>query len=111
MSAYFVARITIKDRETYAAYEKRFMAVFRQFDGELLAVEDSPRVLEGQWSGTRTVLLRFPDETALRRWYDSPAYQEIARLRHAGADADIAILSARDDMNRPTTSTTASMPM
>lgn len=93
MSAYVVALVTVSDREKYAAYERRFMTVLAPHGGEVLAVEDAPRVLEGRWPAGRTVLLRFPDEAAARRWYDSPAYQEIARDRRAAASGSIAILS------------------
>lgn len=93
MSAYVTALITITDREKYADYERRFMTVLVPHGGEVLAVEDAPRVLEGRWPAGRTVLLRFPDETAARRWYESPAYQEIARDRRAASSSSIAILS------------------
>ena len=93
MSVYVVALIRITDRESYAAYERRFMAVLTPFAGEVLAVDDAPQALEGAWPGQRTVLLRFPDNYAARRWYDSPAYQEIARDRRAGSEGSIAIIS------------------
>jgi uncharacterized protein (DUF1330 family) len=93
MSAYVVALVTITDREKYTAYEQRFMSVLAPYDGEVLSVEDAPRVLEGSWPAGRTVLLRFPDEAAARRWYDSPAYQEIARDRRAASNGTLAILS------------------
>ncbi|MCW5548421.1 MAG: DUF1330 domain-containing protein [Opitutaceae bacterium] len=99
MSVYAIALIRIQDRAKYSAYERRFMEVFARFEGEVLAVDDAPRVLEGDWPGERTVLLRFPDEAALRRWYDSEAYREIVRDRMVAASADIAIVSglgARD---------------
>ena len=61
------------------------MEVFGQFQGRLLAVDEAPQVLEGDWSATRVVLMSFPDEAAFRDWYGSPAYQEIARHRHDGS--------------------------
>jgi uncharacterized protein (DUF1330 family) len=93
MSVYAIALIRIGDREKYAIYERRFMEVFVQFGGDVLSVEDSPRVLEGEWPCTRTVLLRFPSEAALKCWYDSEAYQTIARDRMEASSADIAIIS------------------
>ncbi len=93
MSAYAIALIKIRDRVRYATYERQFMNVLVQFGGEVLGVDDAPRVLEGDWPGERTVLLRFPDEAALRRWYDSAAYQEIARDRQAASSGSIAIIS------------------
>lgn len=95
MSVYVVGLVTIKDREKYAAYEKDFREAFDPFEGKILAVEDSARILEGKWPSTRTVLLQFPDEETARRWYDSGPYQKLVRLRADIAEAAIAIISAR----------------
>jgi uncharacterized protein (DUF1330 family) len=96
MSSYFVALINIHDPARYEEYLAGFDAVFEKYRGEVVAVEDGPRVLEGQWPAGRTVLVRFPDEPELRRWYDSAEYQELAGHRRAAADADIAIVTGRD---------------
>ena len=95
MSVYVVGLVTIKDRGKYAAYENRFREVLVPFAGEILAVEDAARVVEGTWPSERTVILRFPSEDAAKRWYDSEPYQELVRLRADIAEAAIAILSAR----------------
>ena len=95
MPVYVVGLVTIKDRGKYAAYESRFREVLTPFGGEILAVEDAARVLEGKWPAARTVILRFPNEDAAKRWYDSAPYRELVRLRADAADAAIAILSAR----------------
>ena len=93
MSVYLVANITIDDRDGYAAYEAGFLDVFAQFDGTLLAVDEAQRTLEGDWPHTRTVILEFPDDEAVRAFYDSPGYQAIVQHRHAASQADIAIVS------------------
>ena len=85
MAVYGIAQITIADRAAYDRYQAGFMEVFGRFKGQLLAVDEAPAVLEGDWTATRVVLMRFPDEAAFRDWYDSPAYQEIARHRHDGS--------------------------
>ena len=95
MSVYVVGLVTIKDRGKYAAYEARFREVLAPFAGEILAVDDAARVVEGKWPGERTVILRFPSEAAAKQWYDSEPYQELVRLRSGIATAAIAILSAR----------------
>ena len=95
MSVYVVGLVTINDRSKYAAYEARFREVLTPFAGEILAVDDGPRVVEGNWPAERTVILRFPSEDAAKRWYDSGPYRELVRLRTGAAEAAIAILSAR----------------
>ncbi len=92
MSTYFVARITIHDREGYDRYLEGFDGVFARFRGEVLAVDDSPLLLEGEWSCTRTVVMRFPDQEEALRWYRSAEYQALAQHRHAAAAADIVLV-------------------
>lgn len=92
MSVYAVALITIHDKEEYERYARGFMDIFVRFEGRLLAVDETPRVLEGDWPWTRTVLLEFPDQSALDAWYESKEYQTLAQHRHAASDAAVVML-------------------
>ena len=92
MPVYIVAELTIEDRAEYARYEAGFMAIFQQYRGELLAVDEQPSVIEGEWKHTRTVLLRFPDAAEAERWYGSPEYRAIAGHRWKASRANVAIL-------------------
>ena len=96
MSAYIVALINIYDPARYQQYLAGFDEVFEMYDGQVLTVEDNPRVLEGEWPADRTVLIRFPDERALRSWYDSAEYQRLAHHRREASVASVAIVTGRD---------------
>jgi uncharacterized protein (DUF1330 family) len=93
MSCYFIALIDIHDDERYGEYLAGFDEVFEPFSGRVLAVEDEPRVLEGTWPAGRTVIIEFPDESELRRWYASPAYQHLAERRREASQGSIAVVS------------------
>ena len=92
MSHYNIARIDIIDREAYSKYEAGFMEIFSQYEGKLLAVDEAPKVLEGEWPVTRTVLVEFPSEESAMTWYQSEAYQALAQHRFASSDGNIALL-------------------
>lgn len=92
MSVYGVALIDIRDRNEYGNYEQGFMDVFSKYEGRLLAVDESPTVLEGAWPWTRTVLLEFPDEERLMAWYQSAEYQTLAKHRFNASQAAVAVL-------------------
>jgi uncharacterized protein (DUF1330 family) len=94
MSVYVIARIDITDRERYGQYEAGFMEIFARHEGKLLAVDEAPEIVEGTWPVTRTVLIEFPDADAMRAWYDSEDYQNLARHRFASSQGDIAMLTA-----------------
>ncbi len=64
-----------------------------QSGASVLVVDRRPEVLEGEWHGDQTVVLEFESVEAARAWYESPAYQEAVRLRHAAADTHAVILS------------------
>lgn len=96
MSSYFIALINIHDAARYEQYLAGFDEVFEKFQGEVVAVEDNPRVLEGKWPAGRTVLIRFPNDQAVRTWYESPEYQQLARYRQEASIASVAIVTGRD---------------
>lgn len=85
MSVYIVASIAVSDWEEYGKYQAGFLEIFSRYRGELLAVSDEPRVIEGEWPFTRAVVIRFPDESEARRWYESPEYQAISEHRRRGS--------------------------
>lgn len=96
MSSYFVALITIHDQAQYERYLEGFTAVFERFAGEVLAADDAPEILEGEWPAARTVILRFPSDQELLRWYRSPDYQRLAELRRTAAEGQIALVHGLD---------------
>ena len=89
MSVYVIAQIEIHDRNEYNQYEAGFLEIFSKYKGELLVVEESPTVLEGEWPYTRTVLIRFPDEEEATRWYKSDEYQMLAQHRFKSSRANL----------------------
>jgi uncharacterized protein (DUF1330 family) len=92
MAVYLVAQLKIHDRARYNQYVAGFMEIFARYAGRVLAVEEAPKVLEGDWNYTRTVLLEFPSEEQARAWHESDAYQRLAQHRHAASDADIVLI-------------------
>ena len=86
MGVYVIAQISITDREAYHRYQARFSDVFRQFRGQLLAADEKPEVVEGDWHREKVVLMKFPDKEAFEEWAYSPEYREIAKDRKAGSE-------------------------
>ncbi len=68
------------------------MDVFRRHPGTLLAADESPEVVEGEWDREKLVLMSFPDEAAFHAFADSPEYEDIAKDRRAGADTVVLLV-------------------
>ena len=93
MTVYALAQLRIHDRERYGRYMGRFMPVLDKYNGRLLAADEDPRVLEGEWwDRNKVVLMAFDDAAAFRAWATSPEYTEIAEDRKAGADAVVLLI-------------------
>jgi uncharacterized protein (DUF1330 family) len=86
VTVYAIAQLRFTDRAAYDRYQIRFMDVFRRYQGTLLAADESPQLIEGEWDRDKVVLMSFPDESAFRLWSESPEYQEISKDRRSGAD-------------------------
>ncbi len=86
MGVYVIAQISITDRTAYNRYQARFLDVFKNFKGELLAADETPLVIEGDWNREKVILMKFPDKQAFEEWAFSPEYQEITKDRYAGSE-------------------------
>ena len=91
MPVYTIAQLKFTDIDSYRRYQKAFPAVFAKFNAKVLVADESPRVIEGEWTRDKVVILAFPDEAEARRFDASPEYAEIAKDRKAGAD-DVVIV-------------------
>jgi len=88
MSAYFIANIRITDEELMKQYGVEIGDMVSRWGGEYLAIDNAPTVLEGKWEYSRLVLLRFPDETTLKKWYNSTEYKDVLQMRLDAAECD-----------------------
>lgn len=92
MTVYVVAQLKFKDKPSYDRYQARFLEVFNRVNGRLLAADERPVVLEGDWPRDKVVILSFPDEASAQAFDDSPEYADIAVDRRKGADAVVLLV-------------------
>jgi uncharacterized protein (DUF1330 family) len=90
---YAVVTELIRDAAGYRSYAAQAARTIQQAGGRVIVADDHPTVLEGQWHGSRTVVLEFDSTEAARRWYGSAEYQAIVGLRQAAAESNAVVLS------------------
>ena len=96
MTVYAVAQLRFTNREAYDRYQARFMEVFARHSGRLLAADEQPMVIEGDYDREKIVVMSFPDQAAFQAWSDSPEYRKISRDRRAGAEAVVLLVRGID---------------
>jgi len=94
MSVYFMANILISDDQDYQLYLDRSEEIFARYKGTYLAVDNEPEVLEGEWSYSRAVLIRFDTTEDFDAWYRSDEYQEILQYRLSASKCDSILIHA-----------------
>ena len=82
-------------------YLQRIDSTLTPFDGHFLIHGGPPNVREGTWNGD-LIVLRFPTSDGAQRWYDSDAYQAIARLRTDNSQGTVAFFPGVDIDHRAT---------
>lgn len=82
-------------------YLRRIDQTLAPFGGRFIVHGGRSEVLEGSWTG-HLVMLEFPDMDAARRWYHSPEYQAIVRLRTDNAEGDTILVEGVADGHRAT---------
>jgi uncharacterized protein (DUF1330 family) len=86
VTVYAIAQLRIHDPVRFGSYVAGFMPVLHKYGGQLLATDNRPDAIEGQWEGDRIVILAFQDRDAFTTWRNSTDYQEIVTHRLAAAD-------------------------
>ena len=96
MSTYFIAQIRIHNPDEYEKYLSGFDEVFSRYDAEVVLVDDDPELLEGDWTYSRIVVIRFRNRDEAQKWYGSPEYQRLAQHRYSASKADVIFAEGRD---------------
>jgi uncharacterized protein (DUF1330 family) len=98
VTVYAIAALKFTDRDAYSRYQAAFMDVFRRHAGTVLAADEAPRVVEGEWDRDEVVVMAFSDEQVFREWAESPDYQRISEDRHTGADTVVLLVQQSTDV-------------
>jgi len=86
MPAYVIVETDIHDPEQYEQYKAASPAAVAGGGGRFVVRGGELAVLEGDWEPARLVVLEFDDLEAVKRWYDSPEYQAVKKLRDGAAN-------------------------
>jgi uncharacterized protein (DUF1330 family) len=79
---YMVGIIDVKDFQTYAEqYGMPVGAMFAEVGAEIIAASDQAEVLEGQWRGNWSVIVKVPSAEIARDLYDSEKYAPFKKAR------------------------------
>jgi uncharacterized protein (DUF1330 family) len=79
--------VRVDDVETYKKYTARTPALIQKYGGRFLVRGGEVEAIEGEPFKDRLVVLEFSSKEAAHRFYESPEYQEIIKLRHNSSES------------------------
>jgi uncharacterized protein (DUF1330 family) len=89
-SGYLIADVVdIHDEALYSDYRAGVSPGLNDAGGAYLVRGGLVRVLEGTWAPTRIVVARFPSVDEAVRWWGSPGYEPLKRMRQKATRSNI----------------------
>lgn len=92
MPAYLIIHVTLTDPERYREYTRHSPRVVAQYGGRFIVRGAAEATLEGPPDTGRIVVIEFPDVASVHRFYDSPEYTAIRRIRDGAGHAQFIVV-------------------
>lgn len=83
--AYVIANVDVTDPVQYEEYKKLSSAAMQAHGAQVCVRGGAVEVLEGDWSPSRLVILKFPSNQAARAFYESAEYSLARKARENAA--------------------------
>ena len=80
-SAYVIANVDVKDPQQYEEYKRLSTIAMKTHGAEVCIRGGQVDVLEGDWSPSRLVMLKFPSMDQARKFYASAEYSAARKAR------------------------------
>ncbi len=86
MSAFVIVHSTVKDPEKMKVYGGSAPATVAAHGGDFFLRGKVDSVLTGEHNLQNALVIKFPDQAAIQKWYNSPEYQALIPNRDEAAD-------------------------
>ena len=92
MAAYVFAQIEVTDAGLYEEYRKQVLAVVKHYGGKFIVRGGKVDPKEGDWRPERMIALEFPSMEQAQKWYHSPEYAPLIKLRQKASKGKLIIV-------------------
>jgi uncharacterized protein (DUF1330 family) len=89
---YLVANVIVIDPGRYAEYREKVQAIIAQYGGKYVVRAGAMHPLEGELGIQRMIMLEFESMDAARRFYESPEYAPLLKLRKETTRSQVAFV-------------------
>jgi uncharacterized protein (DUF1330 family) len=93
--AYWIARIDVRDAETYKKYVETGRPAYQRYNAKFLARGGRTEVLEGP-ARARNVVIEFASMEDAIACYNSPEYTEARKIRQSVSDGEFLLVEGAE---------------
>jgi len=93
--AYWIARVDVRDPDTYKSYVQTATPAFQRHKAKFLARGGRTEVLEGK-ARARNVIIEFPSMEEALACYNSPEYTAARAIRQTVSDGEFVLVEAAE---------------
>ena len=92
MPAFIIVQVDVTDPEAFATYRNQVPPTLEPFGSEYMVRGGEQDVLEGDWAGARTVVLKFPSVERAKAWHASDIYEGPKALRQSAENTNMLVI-------------------
>ncbi|HWA38724.1 MAG TPA: DUF1330 domain-containing protein [Burkholderiales bacterium] len=92
MKGYVIGEVEVRDPSAYEEYRKGVLATIEKFGGRFLVRGGKAEGLEGAKPAGRLVILEFPSFEQAAKWYRSPEYAPLIRMRQGASTGRLVLV-------------------
>ena len=96
MTVYAIAQGRVEDREQFDQYIAASIPTLEAHQAVVVALDETPDVVEGDVVYPRTVILQFASSDAFYSWYNSPEYTAARKLRETASTGTFILVQGFD---------------
>ena len=97
MGAFMFIQANITDPEKFMEYAKRAPTLIAEHGGRYRCMRGAVEQLEGKSDNRKIVVSEWPSMDAARTFWNSPAYEELKKLREGAAEIDVYLCEITGD--------------
>jgi uncharacterized protein (DUF1330 family) len=102
MATYIISDVVPQDEDAWTAYVRLAPPSIEKYGGRFLARGGPITSLEGNWTPHAIILVEFPDQAAVERWYASPEYADALKFRDKALRRNLIQVEGVQGVKNPT---------
>ena len=92
MAAYVITDVEITNSELFAGFRAKLDQTIEAQGGKFIVRSENIKIVHGDWTPKRLVVIEFPDFETAEAWAQSPEFVELKDMLDKSSNTDIIII-------------------